>query len=552
MKTKFYLLAGTLLLLSASVFSQNPLQKQWDKTFGGTNNEALKKIIPTQDGGFLLTGFSNSGIGGDKTQPDVYEWDYWLVKTDASGNKQWDKTFGGLAAEYLTAAQQANDGSYIVGGFSYSETGGDKTQTNQGANDYWIIKTDALGNKLWDKDFGGTEKDFLYSISLTNDGGYILGGGSLSGITGDKSEENRDSTESTEDYWMVKIDANGNKEWDKTFGGTETDELHAVKQTPDGGYLLAGMSNSRLSGDKTEASWSGSYDYWVVKTDALGNKLWDHVFGGSQGDYLFDMNITADGGAVLGGYSGSPMSGNKSQNNYGGNDFWIVKLNASGIKEWDKVYGGTEGESYFGNVSQTPDGGFLVSGSSSSNNFGGLKTENNLSSIQTWVVKTDALGNFLWDKTLFTVSDGDGPGLSIALPEGCYVFANYTNANAGGYKTENNRDTISNITTDYWMVKFCDTTATPTAVHTPPEAQTLWQLYPNPAASSLTVTFNDHTAKQLSFCITNLAGQIVYSENKTNFNELNTTLDINNLSAGMYMLTVTVNDQKSVTKLVKQ
>lgn len=552
MKTKFYLLAGTLLLFSASVFSQNPLQKQWDKTLGGTNNEALKKIIPTQDGGFLLTGFSNSGIGGDKTQPDVYEWDYWMVKTDAAGNKLWDKTFGGLAAEYLTAAQQANDGSYIVGGFSYSETGADKTQPNQGANDFWIIKTDAQGNKLWDKDFGGTEKDFLYSISLTNDGGYILGGGSLSGMTGDKSEVNRDSTNSTEDYWMVKIDANGNKEWDKTFGGTETDELHSVKQTPDGGYLLAGMSNSRLSGDKTEASWSGSYDYWVVKTDALGNKLWDHVFGGTQGDYLFDMNITADGGAVLGGYSGSSVSGNKSQNNYGGNDFWIVKLNASGNKEWDKVYGGTEGESYFGNVSQTPEGGFLISGSSSSNNFGGLKTENNLSPIQTWVVKTDALGNFLWDKTLFTVSDGDGPGLSVALPEGCYVFANYTNGNVGGYKTENNRDTISYITTDYWMVKFCDTTATTTAVHTQHETQTLWQLYPNPVASSLTITFNDHTAKQLSFCITNLAGQVMYSENKTNFTELNTTLNISNLSAGMYMLTVTVNDQKSVRKLVKQ
>ena len=102
------------------------------------------------------------------------------------------------------------------------------------------------------------------------------------------------------------------------------------------------------------------------------------------------------------------------------------------------------------------------------------------------------------------------------------------------------------------MIKFCDTTATPTAVHPQPETQTLWQLYPNPVASSLTIAFNDHTAKQLSFCITNLAGQAVYSENKTNFNELNTTLDINYLPAGMYILTVMVNDQKSVTKLLKQ
>src|SRR5204863_32675 len=147
---------------------------------------------------------------------------------------------------------------------------------NWGNIDYWIVKTDSIGNKQWDKDFGGTNNDELFSIQQTADGGYILGGCSVSGISGDKTQVNWGDI----DYWIVKTDSLGNKQWDKDFGGTSDDFLYSMQQTADGGYILGGISSSGISGDKTQVTW-GNSDYWIVKTDSLGNKQWDKDFGGT-------------------------------------------------------------------------------------------------------------------------------------------------------------------------------------------------------------------------------------------------------------------------------
>jgi len=429
-------------------FSQNPLVKKWDKRFGGTNEEELYYFQQTKDGGYILGGSSQSGISGDKTQANIGNWDYWIVKIDSLGAKQWDKNFGGTDNDQLYSLEQTSDGGYILGGASSSGVGGDKTQAVWGGMDYWIVKTDSLGNKQWDKDFGGTDYDYLFFLKQTIDGGYILGGWSYSGIGGNKTQ----GCWGGSDYWIIKIDSLGNKQWDKDFGGANNDVLNSLRQTSDGGYILGGYSYSGMTGDKTQAN-QGSDDYWIIKTDSLGNKLWDKDFGGTDYDELYSLQQTTDGGYILAGTSNSGLNGDKTQAQWGFGDYWIIKIDSLGIKQWDKDFGGTSWEDEFGNIFQTMDKGYLVVGTSYSFPSGD-KTENNLGIEQTWIVKTDSLGNKQWDKTLFTTGH-DEIGFGLQAADGCYVFANYDDGSVGGYRTQSSQGSY-----DYWIIKFCDSTQT--------------------------------------------------------------------------------------------
>ncbi|MBK7391205.1 MAG: hypothetical protein IPI23_19690 [Bacteroidetes bacterium] len=165
--------------------------------------------------------------------------------------KIWDFRFGGTDVDWLIQSQHTIDQGYVLGGYSFSESSGDKTQDVWGNDDYWIVKIDSIGNKQWDKDYGGTDFDYLYSLQQTTDGGYILGGYSSSGIGGDKTH----ASWGAEDYWIVKIDSLGNKLWDKVFGGTNSDLLFSLQQTSVGGYILGGYSSSGINGDKTQNTW---------------------------------------------------------------------------------------------------------------------------------------------------------------------------------------------------------------------------------------------------------------------------------------------------------
>jgi len=425
----------------------------WDKRFGGNDDDFLYSIQQTSDGGFILGGRSSSGISGDKTQAMWGSCDYWIVKTDSLGNKQWDKNFGGTAVDWLTSIKQTRDGGYILGGYSVSGIGGDKSQGSWGGTDFWIIKTDSLGNKQWDKDFGGIDADNLYSIQQTKDGGFIFGGYSWSGISGDKTQPNQGSW----DYWIVKTDSLGNKQWDKDFGGSIDDWFTTIQQTSDNGYIFGGHSQSGISGDKTQPTW-GLYDYWIVKTDSLGNKQWDKDFGGDDLDELFSIQQTDDDGFILGGFSRSGISGDKSQPTWGGlydTDYWIIKTDSLGNKQWDKDYGGIYTEDDFQTISQVQQGGYLLAGTSYSP-ASGYKTEPNLGLEQMWVLNVDSVGNVLWDKTIFT-SGHDEWGMAIQTSDDCYLMANHTSAGVAGYKTHD----AWNGTLDYWIIKFCDTTLLP-------------------------------------------------------------------------------------------
>lgn len=294
--------------------------KVWDKTIGGNGADRLYKIRQTLDGGFILAGNSRSGISGDKTQPLKSANDFWLVKVDANGSKIWDKSFGGITTQLFRSLEVTSDGGFILGGQSGSDIGNDKSENSRGGNDYWVVRTDSFGNKLWDKTFGGAVYEDLLSIKQTSDGGYILGGYSNSNISGDKSEASKGG----HDYWMVRLNSSGNKIWDKTFGGSGPDQLFSVQETVDGGFLLGGQSLSGIGGDKSENFIAGD-GFWILKTNSFGTKIWDKSYSGNNSQTFNFSQQTTDGGFVLGGFSLSGIGGDKSEVCRGAHDYWIIK-----------------------------------------------------------------------------------------------------------------------------------------------------------------------------------------------------------------------------------
>ena len=230
-------------------------------------------------------------IGSDNSFTSVFESS---LPLETRVIKQWDKSFGGSGNDTLLSMQQTSDQGFLLGGYSDSGTGGNKTNPSFGLSDYWIVKTDANGTKEWDKSFGGDASDLLLSVLSTDDGGYFLGGESASGTSGNKSSAGFGNF----DYWVIKTNQAGDKQWEKTFGGENADELKSVQQTVDGGFILGGRSGSGVSGNKTASEFGGG-DFWVIKTDKNGAIEWDKSFGGDSVEFFSSLQQTADGGFIL-------------------------------------------------------------------------------------------------------------------------------------------------------------------------------------------------------------------------------------------------------------
>lgn len=304
----------------------------------------------------------------------------------------WEKSLGGRQADILTDAQPTPDYGFIMAGSSLSKKSGNKTDDNKGNLDYWIWKMDEDGEMEWQKSFGGEDADFLQSIILTRDGGFMLAGSSSSNKSFDKTENSKGQ----EDFWIIKLNAGGGIQWQKTIGGIGQDKLQSIIQTKEGGYLIGGTSDSNKSGDKTTKDY-GATDFWVVKTDEKGEIEWQKSFGGSFIDELRSVEQTKDGSYMIGGYSNSPANGNKTDDCHGIGDYWIIKLDKKGDIEWQKTIGG-RGDDQLTLVHQTHDGNFLIAGTSNSpSSF--EKKINNTSGTDFWLIKITPDGNNIWQET---------------------------------------------------------------------------------------------------------------------------------------------------------
>ena len=353
----FFLLSAPLL------FSQDIL---WEKTYGGKHAEYLYDAIPTPDYGFILAGSSVSGRNGNKDEKNNGDLDYFIWKMDEHGNLDWQKSIGGNKMDVLQSIALTGDGGFILGGTSNSDKGLDKTSVCLGEEDFWVIKLDAKGGEMWQKTIGGSGMEKLLSIAQTKDGGYILGGTSSSNKSDSNLKGNLNLEEKTEDsrgnldYWVLKLKSDGKVEWQKTLGGKYVDELKAIQQTKDGGYILGGYSNSPVSGDRTAPHY-GQGDYWIVKLDKDGVEEWQSSYGGDKNDNLFAMNQTQDEGFIVGGNSNSGSTNTKSKTNKKGTDFWVLKLNEIGNIEWQETYNYGE-KDILNSIVENEDGTFLIGG----------------------------------------------------------------------------------------------------------------------------------------------------------------------------------------------
>ena len=432
-----------IILLLICTTTAHAQEIEWQNTIGGSGVEFLNYTQQTSDGGYILGGRSNSGVSGDKTEPSKGDYDYWVVKLDATGNIQWQNTIGGDDADWLQSVQQTTDNGYILGGWSKSNISADKTENSQGASDFWVVKLDSIGNIQWQNTIGGDSTDNLYSLQQTTDGGYILGGFSISSISGDKTEYSIGGS----DYWVVKLDASGNIQWQNTIGGYENDNLYSLQQTTDGGYILGGRSMSNATGDKTENS-QGLDDYWVVKIDATGNIQWQNTIGGNSWDELESIEQTSDGGYILGGSSDSDNSGDKTENSQGDFDYWVVKLDATGNLQWQNTIGGDNWDK-LKSIQQTTDGSYIFGGYSSSN-ISGDKTENSQGNYDYWVINIDSIGNILWQNTIGGLYAEALSSIKQTI-DGGYIIGGQSVSPISGDKTEDSQGN-----NDYWVIKLTD------------------------------------------------------------------------------------------------
>lgn len=420
---KYTLLLAVLLIFSCNrqddlafndeqTFTGN---KVWSKTFGGSDFEEIHGVIATQDGGFIVVGDTKSS-NGDITDKRFALEDIWLTKYNSDGNLVWSKTYGGSQDDIGYSIVENLDGSLVVAGYSKSSDG--EVPSNLGMHDFFIFKTDAQGNLIWKKSHGYMSHDHAHKIIQTSDGGYfVVGFVDYAGLG--KFSNPNEVMHGVGEFYGIKLDSNGNKLWDKYFGGTQNDRVFDVVEANDGGFVMAGYSESN---DFDVTDNNGSYDYWVVKVNLIGDLVWKKSYGGSELDQAFGIAKNINNTYIITGTSNS-MDGNISSNN-GANDIWVINIDDNGKLLWEKSFGGS-GFDTSNSIRMISNGNFLISGHTRS--MDGQITENK-GQNDFWAFTISPNGKLLWQKT-FGGSSFDFAYDAVELKDKGFVIAGQTESN---------------------------------------------------------------------------------------------------------------------------
>lgn len=357
--------------------SQGPMVTLWEFFYGGTGDDAARGIIQSSDGGFAIVGHTTSYGAGDS--------DGWLIKTDTNGIIEFNKTYGGVSSDSFSAIFQTPDTGYLLAGATQS--------FGNGANDFWIVKTDNNGDPEWNKTFGGSGSDDFDRGIQTSDGGYILTGRYIP------------SPDASPDAWLLKLDSTGTEEWNATYGGIRFDRTFSVIEVSSGGYLAIGRTGNSPSDPY-------GHDLIIYRTDANGTELWNQTYGTSDMDLGYDLIETSDGGFFL--WGNSFVSGYD-------NELWLIKIFENGTKEWDKYFSGNFND--WANLILEVDDGYLLMAHTKS--YGPGNGDN-------WLLKIDNDGNVLWNQTHGYESDDEFAWDMIQSSDGNFVLAGRTVSKGAG------------------------------------------------------------------------------------------------------------------------
>ncbi len=500
------------LLCSFSSFAQPAIQ--WQHCYGGGNSEQCNKVIQCTDGGYIAVGSSNS-VNGDPSGNHGNQ-DFWVVKIDDTGAIQWEKSYGGTGNELAFNVLQLADGGYIIDGYKYSVDGDVTCNGN-----YWLIKIDNSGALVWQQCLKitlGNRAETPALIATPDHGFALLTGGDPYTWTGGHGST---------DVLLVKLDSMGNVQWHQMYGGSRTDFGSSVSNTLDGGFIITGYTQSedgQVSGLHINSSTSRYYDYFIVKTDDLGNLVWSKTLGGYNEDVPYSVVQTPDSGYAVAGISYSndgDVTGLR-----GGSDVWLIKLNPAGDLVWNRCLGGTSGE-YGVNLINAAGGGFALVANTSSNDWdvSGFHGREDY-----WVVKLNDTGHIEWQECL----GGGQPDAATCImqtTDNGYLVAgtSYSSdslvpGNHGGY--------------DFWIVKLYPDAYrafAPAVYHS---------VYPNPGSGRFTVYAREGVHDVV---ISTRMGQILLTRHYNSGDQYQ-DMDVTSLPTGVFMVRINNGAAKEFVK----
>ncbi len=409
LKRLSHILIVILITSGTRSFGSAPAMLGWQKCFGGSAQDIPGSISKSNDGNIFILGNVESH-NGDITSY-MASTDIWLTKTDTAGNIIWRKTFGGSSIDVGISVIELANGNIYIGGYSSSVDG--NISNSKGNFDVILLCLDATGNLLWEKNFGGSQVDLCYSMIVTNDGNFALGGATFS--------DDGDVTfnEGGQDIWLLKIDVNGNLLWELNSGGSGTDICYALTQDAAGNIYGTGTTNSN-DGDITFLH--GNYDVCVFKAASNGSLIWNKTFGGSEYESAQTILIDNQQKLFVGGYTRSDNGDITSNEGFG--DVWFLQVSNQGSLLFQKTYGGTGSENLYSLI-QTIDGGYLLAAGTTSNDF---DIKNTCGYEDVWLLKLNSQLNTEWSRN-YGGTGSDRPVKMINNTNGGYLIAAYTFSN---------------------------------------------------------------------------------------------------------------------------
>jgi hypothetical protein len=496
---------------------------QWHKNFGGSLCDDATFITQTSDSGFVVAGSTTS------TNCDVSNnhgsWDFWITKLDPVGNLLWQKSFGGSGDDQAYSIKQTKDGGFVAAGAAYSNDGDVSGVHGVDYSDEWVIKLDSNGNLQWQDALGGIKQDWALAVQQTSDAGFVIAGYTLS------NNADVSGNHGGEDCWIVKLDSLGYGEWQKCLGGSANDRANSIEQTNDGGFIIAGQT---ASNDSDVLGNHGGEDYWILKLDASANIVWQKCLGGSANDVANSIELTNDGGYIVAGCSQSndgDVSGHHGISNYC--DYWIVKLDSNGNLQWQKSLGGSFNDEA-NSILETSNGNFVAAGFSFSNDG---DVTGNLGPDDYWIAELDTLGNLSWEECLGGLGYDEAYSI-IHTFDGGLAVAGWSRSYLTCYQDE---------CEDFWIVKLTGDIATGVEFLQTSSIS----VSPNPVQNVLTIALTT-LFDDLTIHIYDLSGRTInipasnFKSQTSNSVQLNTE----SLPAGFYTLQI-INNITGATETEK-